>query len=52
MQYRNQNVDNYTPNADIKSLNFEYLPWTAANGKDGVADALQLQVKISKSYLF
>ncbi|KAG5890186.1 hypothetical protein JTB14_010650 [Gonioctena quinquepunctata] len=43
MQYRNQNADNFVPSEVAKTLNLEFLPWTAANGVEGVADALLQQ---------
>lgn len=48
VQYRNQNADNFTPSEAVKSLDLDYLPWTAANGSEGVMDSLILQVQISQ----
>ncbi|XP_018569025.1 nuclear pore complex protein Nup133 [Anoplophora glabripennis] len=50
IQYRNQNVEKYTPSDAAKSFNLDYLPWTAANGTEGTADALILQHSITFSY--
>lgn len=44
IQYRNQNANNFLPSESTKSLDIEYLPWTVANGEEGVADALLQQV--------
>ncbi|KAJ8925587.1 hypothetical protein NQ315_009427 [Exocentrus adspersus] len=50
IQYRHQNADNFALPQTIKSLNLDYLPWTAANGLEGVADALILQHTLTFSY--
>lgn len=46
IQHRNQKSDTFIATEGAIVLNLEYLPWTAANGEEGVADALLLQVFI------
>lgn len=50
IQYRNQNANNFLPSESTKSLDIEYLPWTVANGEEGVADALLQQHILTYNY--
>ncbi|KAJ8941363.1 hypothetical protein NQ314_010426 [Rhamnusium bicolor] len=50
IQYRNQNIETFIPSEEAKLLNLDYLPWTAANGVEGVADALLLQHALTFGY--
>ncbi|CAH1116722.1 unnamed protein product [Phaedon cochleariae] len=50
IQYRNQNSDNFVPSEETKSLNLEYLSWTATSGTEGVADALLQQHSSTFNY--
>lgn len=46
IQHRTQNSESFIATDGALMLNLEYLPWTAAAGEEGVADALLLQVFI------
>ncbi|KAJ8938499.1 hypothetical protein NQ318_005163 [Aromia moschata] len=50
IQYRIQNAENFGASEATKQLNVGYLPWTSANGDEGLADALILQHNLSFSY--
>lgn len=46
LQYRQQTFDSFVLNEMSRSMNLEFLPWTAASGPEGIVDALMLQVRI------
>ncbi|XP_057660912.1 nuclear pore complex protein Nup133 [Diorhabda carinulata] len=50
IQFRNQSSNNFIPSESTKSLDIEYLPWTAANGDEGLTDTLMQQHILTYSY--
>ncbi|XP_072378626.1 nuclear pore complex protein Nup133 [Diabrotica undecimpunctata] len=50
IQFRNQNINNFLPSEETKTLELEYVPWTAANGEEGLTDALLQQHILTYSY--
>ncbi|KAH1023482.1 hypothetical protein HUJ04_012680 [Dendroctonus ponderosae] len=50
LQYRQQTAESFQLNDVAKSMNLEYLPWTAAGGPEGIVDALMLQQSLTLNY--
>ncbi|XP_025830293.1 nuclear pore complex protein Nup133 [Agrilus planipennis] len=50
LENRRQNINNFLPSFDTRSLGCEYLPWLAAPGRNGLYDSLMLQQLLTLNY--
>ncbi|XP_060515783.1 nuclear pore complex protein Nup133 [Cylas formicarius] len=50
LQYRQQNAELFIVNQLASDMQLQYLPWTAAEGPEGLMDALMLQYSLTVNY--